>query len=133
MTKKEAKIRDLDKAITKFAEAYDLYTKNSNTDYSISFRDSLIHRFEFTFEISWKVMQELANEANLQGYGPKASIRNAAQMELISNPELWLEFTESRNLVSHTYVETIAANLAKKLETFLPLLKDLQKNLQNNL
>jgi hypothetical protein len=54
-------------------------------------------------------------------------------MELISNPELWLEFTESRNLVSHTYVETIAANLAKKLETFLPLLKDLQKNLQNNL
>jgi nucleotidyltransferase substrate binding protein (TIGR01987 family) len=117
MTKKEAKIRDLDKAITKFAEAYDLYTKNSNTEY----------------EISWKVMQELANEANLQGYGPKASIRNAAQMELISNPELWLEFTESRNLVSHTYVETIAANLAKKLETFLPLLKDLQKNLQNNL
>jgi nucleotidyltransferase substrate binding protein (TIGR01987 family) len=72
-------------------------------------RDSAIQRFEFTVELSWKVIQRYLRQS---GYSdpltPKQSIREAARLGLIRDPELWLSFIDARNLSSHTYREALA-------------------------
>ena len=72
-------------------------------------RDSTIQRFEFTVELSWKVLHRYLR---LSGYAdpltPKQTIRESARLGLIRDPEAWIGFIDARNLSSHTYREALA-------------------------
>lgn len=91
ISKLQAQYADLTKALKKLEEAL----KQPETEIT---RDATIQRFEFTFEMSWKIMQSIAKVNKPKLYGVKAIIREAAALELISNPEAWLNFLEDRNL-----------------------------------
>jgi len=101
MTKVESLITDLTKAKEKLKEAVNLPTTTINQDASIQ-------RFEFTFELAWKLMQVLIKENGIDTYGVKSIIREAAKLGLIDNPGIWFDFLSKRNLSVHTYNEQIA-------------------------
>lgn len=86
-------------------------------------RDSVIQRFEFTVELSWKALQKSLQAAGLpEVLGPKNVFREAAQINLVQNPEAWIQFIDDRNLSSHTYRETLAEQVyasAQKLPPFV--------------
>src|SRR3989338_7410655 len=65
-------------------------------------KDAVIQRFEFTFELAWKLMQETDDYLGKKVFGPKPSIRTAAEKELVDDPESWLEFLKWRNTTTHT-------------------------------
>ena len=102
MTKLQAQYGDLQKAFGRLKEAIIL-----PRDVTIN-QDATIQRFEFTFELAWKLMQSIVVENNVNIYGVKTVIREAAKLDLIDDPTKWFEFLENRNLSVHTYKEEIA-------------------------
>lgn len=75
-------------------------------------RDSVVQRFEYTFELSWKALKRfLESDKPLQDDSVKGILREAHQRGLLSDLELWFEFQKSRNLTSHTYNEDTAKDV----------------------
>lgn len=119
MTKLESQIKDLEKALNRLKEALNL-----PGNIAIN-QDASIQRFEFTFELCWKVLQTIVNQ-NIQNiYGPKNVFREAAKIGLIENPVKWFGFLENRNLTVHTYVEKIARKVYKTAKEFIPVVEEL--------
>ena len=72
-------------------------------------RDSVIQRFEFTFELCWKALQRVIElDRPLEDSSVRGILREAAQRGLIAELPIWFQFQESRNLTSHTYNEETA-------------------------
>jgi len=89
------------------------------------YQDASIQRFEFTFELSWKLMQAIAIENGIQeSYGPKNSIRAAAQLNYINNAEAWFKALENRNLSTHLYQQQVADTIFKEIPVFISLVGD---------
>jgi nucleotidyltransferase substrate binding protein (TIGR01987 family) len=81
-------------------------------------KDAAIQRFEFTFELAWKLMQEADDYLGKKVFGPKPSIRTAAEKELIGDPEAWLEFLKWRNITTHTYKQYEADKIYEAIKNF---------------
>ncbi len=94
MSKLEAQYKDLQKVFVRLKEAASLPNE------IIINQDATIQRFEFTFEVSWKIMQTIVNENKISVYGPKQVIREAAKLGLIDNPVAWFIFWKIAILLS---------------------------------
>lgn len=70
-------------------------------------KESTIQRFEYTFELSWKLMNSILKDQGIDTYGVKNIIREAFKLKLIENIEIWLEYANARNLTSHLYQEGV--------------------------
>ncbi|MCW5588152.1 MAG: nucleotidyltransferase substrate binding protein [Legionellales bacterium] len=97
-------------------------------------RDSVIQRFEYSYELSWKLLQRwLSINVSPEEADPRTKkdlFRLAAQKKLIDNPEDWFEFAEARNNVAHTYNEKKAQYVYKIALKFLASAKYLLQKLE---
>ena len=82
-------------AITRFSEA--LGTPVTNLT-----RDAVIQRFEFCFELAWKVIQERARTEGLDCQSPKGCLKLAYKNNWIDDETGWLAMLEDRNRTAHT-------------------------------
>ena len=87
-------------------------------------RDACIQRFEYCFELSWKMLKrqieiELGNTAEVDSYSKRTLFRVAAERGLINSPEPWFVYLVQRNKTSHAYDARVAAEVASVLEGFL--------------
>lgn len=82
-------------------------------------RDGIILRFDYTFETAWKLMKGLNDGLGTPCFSPKECIRLATKNGLITNPEKWLEYTDNRNLIVHTYGRINAQRISGKIEEFV--------------
>jgi len=90
-----------------------------------SARASVIQHFEYTYELSWKIMKrfleiDIGNQAD--ALSRKGLFRMIGEKQLISEFEPWNEFNNARNKTSHTYDEDIAEEVfcvAKKFKKYL--------------
>jgi nucleotidyltransferase substrate binding protein (TIGR01987 family) len=68
-------------------------------------KDALIHRFEFTVDLAWKVMQDYLKYAGYTSLkGPRACITQMATDGFIDQ-FIWEEIITCRNILSHIYDE----------------------------
>ncbi|MBI2604675.1 MAG: nucleotidyltransferase substrate binding protein [Deltaproteobacteria bacterium] len=85
-------------------------------------RDSVVQRFEYTFELCWKTAKRfLEADRPLADDSVRGILREAHQRGFISDIDQWFSFHKSRNLVSHTYNEETAREVyadAVKLPKF---------------
>ena len=68
-------------------------------------RDSVIQRFEFTHELSWKMLKLKLEAEGLPVRTPRETVQEALQAGLIEDGNLWTDMQKKRNLTSHTYHE----------------------------
>ncbi|PLX01169.1 MAG: nucleotidyltransferase [Marinilabiliales bacterium] len=92
----------------------------------------LIKAFEYTYELSWKTLQDLLKE---KGYheiiGPKPVIEQCFADGLIKNGKAWLIMHQSRNLTSHTYDKETVQDINHEIRnTFFNLFKELRDKLE---
>lgn len=92
----------------------------------------LIKAFEYTYELSWKTLQDLLKE---KGYidvvGPKPVIEQSFQDGYITDGSGWMRMHLSRNLTSHTYDAETATEIIDKIQTeFFYLLSCLKERLE---
>jgi len=92
----------------------------------------LIKAFEYTYELSWKTLQDLLKD---KGYtdvvGPKPVIEQSFQDGYIVDGKGWMRMYVSRNLSSHTYDEETAVEIIESIRNkYFHLLKSLQTRLE---
>jgi nucleotidyltransferase substrate binding protein (TIGR01987 family) len=81
-------------------------------------RQGLIKAFEFTFELSWKTLQDLFEEKGYKDVkGPKPVIQQAYKDSYIEDGGEWMKMLESRNLASHTYDDATAKAIAEEIDS----------------
>lgn len=73
-------------------------------------RDSIVQRFEFTFEMAWKTLYRFLRDKG-EGVAAKAwdVLPVAFESRLIADAEVWERLREYRNDTSHEYDEARAA------------------------
>ncbi len=92
-------------------------------------RDASIQRFEYTFELTWKILKRyLREEIQIDEYRIKNIFRHAARIKLIVNTEAWFSYLNARNLTSHTYNVATAEEVYKVAQAFM---QDVERLLQN--
>ena len=101
-------------------------------------RDACIQRFEYTFELCWKMLkrqleEELPNPAEVDSYSFRQLIRTAAERGLLNDVEAWFDYRERRNITSHTYDEEKAARVFSALQAFSGHADDLLLRLKSRL
>lgn len=101
--------------IQKFIKAHTRLRDVLAQPYNEFIRDSAIQRFEFTFELFWKILRLYALRDGVEVNSPRSSIREAFRLHLIDEENLYLAMLESRNMASHTYEEEIADEIYKQL------------------
>lgn len=76
-------------------------------------RDACIHRFEYSFELAWKMLKrrlelDVPSTDAVDALSYRAMIRLAAERGLLDNPQAWFDYRDQRNLTSHTYDAVVA-------------------------
>lgn len=87
-------------------------------------RDSVIQRFEYTYELCWKMLKrrielDAPTPSAIDALGYKDLIREGATRGLIANPEAWFEYRVQRNITAHTYDESKASQVYRTACRFL--------------
>lgn len=124
------KIKDLENAVSRLDEAI----KDSKKIELSTLKDGVIQRFEFTLELSWKILKTyLMNEGIDCVNTPKSVVREAYKAGIIKNGEIWIEMIDDRNLTTHIYSQSMADDIYlritkkyfKELELLFHYLKEM--------
>lgn len=100
-------------ARTQYNRALDRLHEVVALDETDIIRDSLIQRFEFTYELAWKCMYYWLRAEDEQVLEMQKPILQAAfRCELIVDPMVWEEIKKQRDQTSHTYDEAKAVNVS---------------------
>jgi len=117
------------KAVSRILDVTESWQKPE--DLSELEQEGLVQRFEYTFELGWKTMQDLLK---YKGYefilGPNGTLRKAFEDGLITDHDAWRRMAAARVTTSHTYNEGEVTEIVRKIyEAFAPMLKDLDMRL----
>jgi len=95
-------------------------------------RDAAIQRFEHTFEAFWKALQVYLREVEgLEGASPKGVIRLVREVGLLEEEaRLALGMVDDRNLTVHTYNESLAQAIFRRLPEHTRLMTEVLGRLQ---
>jgi nucleotidyltransferase substrate binding protein (TIGR01987 family) len=85
-------------------------------------RDAVIQRFEYTYELCWKMLKrqfetESPNPHSVDALSFRELLRESAERGMIEDVEKWLVFRERRNQTAQTY------DAEKASEVFLAALE----------
>jgi len=79
-------------------------------------KQGLIQRFEFTFELAWKTLQDYLVYLGYEFQsGPNSTLKMALDNSLITNADVWRRMAKARNLSSHTYDEDEADRIVNDI------------------
>jgi nucleotidyltransferase substrate binding protein (TIGR01987 family) len=96
-------------------------------------QEGVIQRFEYTFELAWKVLKDLLFYEGFDVKSPREVIRQAFETEYLNeaDTETALDALEKRNLLTHTYEESTMLEALELIEgQFQPMLNRLLKTLE---
>ena len=117
------------KALSKLGE---VATCGNLDDLSDLEKEGMIQRFEYTFELAWKTLQDLLE---YKGYkditGPNPVLEQALKDGYIKDEKSWRNMKKSRELTSHTYNSETADDIAENIaHGYYELLKKLEHRLE---
>ena len=127
----------LEKACDALESALMVYAKSvlpEDNPEKLLLRDGVIQRFEFTYELSWKMLKRYLEAYGLgkaDGLNNRELFRMGREQGLIADSEKWFHYLAMRNQISHVYDQAKAAEVFAAAREFLPdsryLLKRLTK------
>lgn len=101
------------KALKQLGDAVELRRQRPLTDLE---KQGVIQAFEYTYELAWNTLKDyLAYQGVVDLVGARDTIRQAFRRELIHDSEGWMEMLADRNLTAHTYNETVADEITRKV------------------
>ena len=122
-----------------YAETEGLAERSPEYNQAVLSRDGVLMRFEYTFELGWKLMKELNNIIGSPCNSPNDCIRMSAQNGIIQNPQDWLHYLESRNKITHVYKEenakatyTLTPKFLEDAKLFLEVVRNKVSSLKDN-
>jgi len=98
-------------------------------------RDACIQRFEYTFELSWKMLarrleRDLPDARSVDAMSYRELIRSGGERGLVRDVDPWMIFRDKRNATSHTYNAAKAADVAAIIPNFADHAQELLTQLE---
>ena len=126
----EQRLDSYHKALARLAEIVGASKKRALNEFE---RDGLVQRFEFTHELSWKIMKAYAEYQGFDGIGgSRDATRKAFEMSLISDGQSWMDMIKSRNETSHNYDGSMADDVVDSIiNRFYPLLAEFYQKMNS--
>lgn len=126
----EQRLDSYHKALARLAEIVGASKKRALNEFE---RDGLVQRFEFTHELSWKLMKAYAEYQGFDGIGgSRDATRKAFEMSLISDGQSWMDMIKSRNETSHNYDGSMTDDVVDSIiNRFYPLLADFYQKMNS--
>ncbi len=118
-------LSSFEKAIASLNTALDAYADTRQPEGSAEhelMRDGVIQRFEYTFELAWKMLKRYLEEYGLERVDSLTNrdlFRVGHEQGLLRDAEAWLNYMKSRNLTSHTYDQATAEAVYRSAKDFL--------------
>lgn len=132
-------LSNIKNAIATLEEAINYYNTDVEQPIKNMYADSCIQRFEYTYELSWKIMKKylkLFFNKTEQELTIKNIFRYMEGYELIKDWTKWVEYNDTRNNTSHEYNLNKAQFVLTVLQTFLDDVKNfiicLEKSINEN-
>ena len=94
------------------------YEPSSESERSITFI-AITKAFEVALEYGWKELKRIIEDRGLEAYSPKDVVREAANINLISDPKLWINCINARNLSVHDYFSLSESGIVELAKIFL--------------
>ncbi len=118
-------LQDLEKAVLQFKKALLIPADND------VIKAGCIQYFEFSFELAWKTIKQIASDQGIQDCNsPKSSLKYAFKSGWLDDEDTWLDMLASRNRMSHTYSALTALAVYDKLPLFVTILEQLVVSLK---
>lgn len=98
--------------------------------------DGTIQRYEFTFELAWKIMKDyLEYNGFVDGLSsPRNIIQLAFQNKIIKNGNIWIQMMLDKNLLSHLYDEEKSREIYNNIKNnYLAEFEQLKHFLEENI
>ncbi len=114
----------LKKAILRFEEMLNAYNDESAERGDLeqeAVQDSLIKRFEYTLEMSWKSCKRHLDEegfAEAKTGSPKSIMRLAFTAGVVRSADDWIRYINARQSTSHDYSEEKAEHVLAVVDEF---------------
>ena len=78
--------------------------------------DGSLQRFEFTYELAWKVLKIVLFKKGIECNSPRDCFEGAFQNGIIEDEQIWLSMIKDRNFSSHTYSEDQAKQIYDRVK-----------------
>lgn len=112
MDKFKTKLQNYKNALSRLHESLE----EAKTSNSLTVRDGVIQRFEFTAELAWKTAREYLLTLEITGINnPKSVMSEAFLNQLITDEAGWLQILRDRNATSHIYDEEDATEIFRRI------------------
>lgn len=121
----EQRLDSYHKALNRLAEIVNVMNSRELNEFEA---DGLVQRFEFTFELAWKLIKSYAEfqVTDKEIMGSRDAFRWAFDNGLITDCQSWMEMVKRRNDTSHTYDEATATEVVQLVKsTYFQLFVDL--------
>lgn len=95
--------------------------------------DGVLHRFEFTFELSWKTVKDYLEYLGVTEKigSPREIIQLGFKQGIISDGEAWIQMMLSRNALSHLYDEKTSREIYEKIKiNYINLFNELKEKFE---
>ena len=90
--------------------------EEARTTDSLTVRDGVIQRFEFTTELAWKTAREYLLALEVSDINnPKNVMSEAFRNQLITDEAGWLQILRDRNATPHMYDDKDAADIYHRI------------------
>ena len=96
--------------------------------------DGTIQRFEFVYELSWKLMKSYLEYQGTEVVSPRETFREGFKDGIISDATEWINLMINRNKTSHTYKEETTWDIYDKIKSeYIVLFKNFEKEMREKL
>ena len=104
----EERRKDYNNALEKLEESLKETSQDFDDTTMQVIIDGTLHRFEFTFELAWKALQEIMRLHSVEGTAtgsPREILQLGYKIGFINDSEVWLLMLKKRNTSVHIYNE----------------------------
>jgi len=109
---------------------FEKFRQNLNSEQE---KAGAVQAFEFSYEMAWKTMKRILSAKGVDARSPRDVFREAASINMISDPETWFKFIEVRNISAHTYNEQVLDQVIDFFPTFSEAIVEFKKYIENEI
>jgi len=120
-------------ALDRFINVVDREQKFKEDGFEDVYLDLVVKRFEFTYEMAWKVLKRYLDFLGIEATNPRSVFKEAFAQNIISDENIWLDMIEQRNLLSHLYDEFEIKEILYKKENYKKVFIRLRDNIKQSL
>ncbi|WP_164930610.1 HI0074 family nucleotidyltransferase substrate-binding subunit [Aquifex aeolicus] len=126
-------LKDFSSAVNRLEKAINKAKEFKGSEEYSFYRDSAIQRFEFTFELMWKVLKVFLEKEGILCRSPRSCIRAFFNAGYSTEEEtrLMLKMVEDRNLTVHTYNEKLAEEIFSRLESYVKIFRSIYETIED--